>query len=158
MEASFLPSVNLSFDSKLAISCYACFKASSGNSVAMLRGPVGRAAKVSCFMPDVRCDRYASLLVSVELATVTKTKSVRCSKVLAIAWVIPELKSRRNCNSSAAPETLVEDLPLLSSNLMAFNCDLILSCTLFRHLLNAAAWLHIVDASRAAFSQRRRLS
>ena len=71
--------------SMFAMSCSACFKASSGNSVAMLRGTILRAAKVSGLIPDLRCDKYESLRASVVLTTATKTKSVRCSKVLTMA-------------------------------------------------------------------------
>ena len=51
----------------------------------MLRGAVLRAARVSGLMPVLRCDKYESLRANVVLATVTNTKSVRCSKVLAMA-------------------------------------------------------------------------
>ena len=42
----------------------------------------------------------------------TKTKSVKYSIALAMAWHTLELKSRRNCSSSVADETLLVDLPL----------------------------------------------
>ena len=43
-----------------------------------------------------------------------KTKSVKCSIVLAAAWVMLALKSMRYWSLSVAAKTLVELLPLLS--------------------------------------------
>ena len=78
--------------------------------------------------------------------------------VFAMACVMLELKSIKNCSSSAAVETLFDDLPLLSSDLITFNWDCIFSWTLYKHLLNPAAWLQMIEASCADFSHLLRLS
>ena len=82
---------------------------------------------MSGLIPALRCDKYESLRVKVVLATVTKTKSLRCSRVFAIAWVILALKFIKNCSSSAAPAALEDDFPLAMSILMIFNCVFMLS-------------------------------
>ena len=83
-------------------------------------------------------------------ATFTKTKSVKCSIALAIAWHTLELKSRRNCSSSVAVETLLADLPLDSVR-MVLRWDCIFCWTLRRQQLNPAAWLHITEDSGRPF-------
>ena len=90
----------------------------------------------------------------VVFATITKTKSVKCSSVLAIHCVMLELKFMRNCISSVARVIFPADFPLLNSDLIVFYSACIFSCTLYKHLLNAAAWLQVVEALRADFSHR----
>ena len=83
--------------------------------------------------------RLKARLIRVVLATVTKTKSVKCSSVLAMACVMLELKLSKNCSQLAACETLSEDFPLLNSDFTTLSLVCILSCTLYIHRLKAAA-------------------
>ena len=69
-----------------------------------------------------------------------------------------ELKFMRDCISSVAWDIFPVDFPLLNSDLMALSSACMFSWTLYKHLLNAAAWLQVVEASRAAFSHLRKLS
>ena len=102
------------------MSSSACFSTLSGNRVERWRGAVLRAAIVSALIPAFKYARYESLLSKVVLAMVTKTKSVKCSMDLAMAWQILALKSRRNCISSVASVTLEADFPFCS-DLIVFN-------------------------------------
>ena len=88
----------------------------SANNVGMCSGAVLKAARVSGIIPVFRWFRYASLRAKVRLPMEMKTKSVRCSIVLAAAWVMLALKSMRNWSSSVATDTLVELFPLLSEH------------------------------------------
>ena len=68
---------------KWAISSSAHLITVSGNNVGMCSGAVLKAARVSGLIPVFRWFRYASLRPKVGLPMEMKTKSVRCSIVLA---------------------------------------------------------------------------
>ena len=82
-----------------------------------------------------------------------KTKSVKCSIALAVACVMLELNSIRNCNSSEASDSFLENLPLFSTRI-TFSCVCMSPCTLNKQRLKLAVWLHTTEASLAVLSQR----
>ena len=125
--------------------------------MAIWSGPVLRAAKLSGFTPFFKWLRYESRRAKARFPIVINTKSVKCSIALAVACVILELNSIRNCNSSAASDSFFEALPLFSS-LITLSCACMSPCTLNKQRLKLAVWLHTTEASLAVLSQRRSVS
>ena len=68
------------------------------------------------------------------------------------------LKVTKYSSSSTACYILSEDLPLPLSTCKLLKCVDIESCTLVKHLESPAAWLHMIDCSLAALSQRLKMS
>ena len=108
---------------------------------------------MSGFTPFFKWLRYESRRAKARFPMVMKTKSVKCSIALAVACVMLELNSIRNCNSSVASDSFLETLPLFSSRI-TFSCVCMSPCTLNKQRLKLAVWLHTTEASLAVLSQR----
>ena len=119
----------------------------------MCRGPALGAAKVSGFTPFFKWLRYESRRAKARFPIVIKTKSVKCPIALAVACVMLELNSIRNCNSSEASDSFLENLPLFSP-WMTFSCACMSPCTLNKQRLKRAVRLQTKEASLAVLSQR----